>query len=76
MVGNACTDWLVDTENVMMEFAYTHNLIDKPTYFRWKDNHCEMYPDEVFPSSTTEVCLSAWGKMQKHLGDLNPYDIY
>ena len=33
MVGNACTDWLVDTENVMMEFAFMHNLIDRPTYF-------------------------------------------
>lgn len=76
MVGNAVADWKVDTENVMMEFAYMHNLVTKDTYFQWKNNKCEKYHGDVLPGSTSKECVESWNKMQTILSDLNPYDIY
>ena len=49
MVGNACTDWLEDSEPAMMEFAFMHNLINPETFFSWKDKKCERYINDIFP---------------------------
>lgn len=76
LVGNAATDWTVDTDNTMMEFSYMHDLIDQKTYFKWRDQKCVHYYEEVLPSSTDPVCVELWSILQIRLADYDPYDIY
>ena len=56
MVGNACTDWTVDATPAMPEFLYMHDLMDKDSYLKWRDNGCEDYAGGVFPSVLPKPC--------------------
>jgi hypothetical protein len=78
LVGNGVTDWRVDGEASMMEFAYMHNIIDQKTFFRWRDNKCETYAEDIWPGNqtTNPLCKESWDKMNEHIHDINPYDIY
>jgi len=77
LVGNACTDWTVDTYNSRMDFSYMHNIVDQDTYFNWRDHKCERFSDDVFPPTPDPVCDQMWERLENHLSDnINPYDIY
>jgi carboxypeptidase C (cathepsin A) len=76
LIGNGCTDWLVDTEPAMPDFLYMHNVISKDSYVKWKENKCVEYSDEVFPSNLNEECKKILTIIENHLHSVNPYDIY
>ena len=68
LVGNGVTDWRVDTQAAVYDFACSHALCSIETYEKYKLN-CKDQPDD-------EKCNVVKAEIQHQMEDINIYDIY
>lgn len=68
LIGNGVTDWKVDTEPALIDFAYSHALYSPEVRKKYIDN-CVNQGDE-------QECRQASFRIQASLSSVNIYDIY
>jgi carboxypeptidase C (cathepsin A) len=68
IIGNGVTDWAVDTEPALMDFAFTHSLYSYELREEFL-NQCKVQKDK-------DKCRIIKDKILEVIDDVNIYDIY
>jgi len=76
MVGNGLADWNLDSMPSFPKTVMNFNLIPRRLLDAFETNNCKIYLDDIFPASTSPICVSTWAEIQMLTGDLNWYDLY
>ena len=81
IVGNGLTDVLMDVEEALIEFAYSHMLYSQETYDKYNlickaEDKIKGKLSDFNPRNVTKACNKVRQDIQDALQGLNIYDVY